>query len=297
MLCGITMTTDHRPFDLSLSSDLNPPLVRSFALLPTCTSTLYLYQPCAAPACSSFPTRSFDSPVFAGSRCPSITISRRMMGSIDNAVHGGEGSILLMVAPSDSRRAVFSSSASRRRCPRRRRDCSLPSCCRQVVYVHYRSSIQRQPRTNRRDESVDTWHAEILTERDGGAILAHTYRRKATWWRFERRKLLPAGLTADSGSDREGYTKGGEAPTPAPRKRKSGSLSYSFVCVLTVPTHVSRDPFVNWAHARFCVFFFFFTKLVINFILNIYIFFQNHALSTSRIFRIWLKLIKLKEWK
>lgn len=46
MLCGITMTTDHRPFDFSLSLAILTLLYVRISLL----QHLYLYQPCAAPA-------------------------------------------------------------------------------------------------------------------------------------------------------------------------------------------------------------------------------------------------------
>lgn len=105
----------------------------------------------------------------------SIAISDRMTGSTDDAAHGGEGSILLMVAPSGSR-AVFPPSASRRR----RRDRSLPSCRRRHARSPPLVHLKTGPGTNRRDESVDTVsRGSSLVERDGGAaILAHTYREK-----------------------------------------------------------------------------------------------------------------------
>lgn len=223
------MATDHRPFDLSLSSDLNPPL-RSF---PSCLRAPLPLSTLRRPR-SSFPTRSFDSPVLAGSaaRYPSseMTIRRRMIGPTDDAAHGGEGSILLMVAPSGSP-AVFPS-ASRRR----RRDCSLAACrrrrARSPPLVHLKTASHR----SNRDESVDTAsRGRVPRERRRRYFGSYTPGKNATRWKAIRttkitrgRASLAPGLSA--GATERGVRK--EAPTPAPRKRKSGSLSRAFVCVL-----------------------------------------------------------------
>lgn len=285
MLCGITMATDHRPFDLSLSSDLNPPL-RSF---PSCLRAPLPLSTLRRPR-SSFPTWSFDSPVFAGSaaRYPSseITIRRRMIGSTDDAAHGGEGSILLMVAPSGSR-AVFPS-ASRRR----RRDCSLASCrrrrARSPPLVHLKTASHR---TNRRDESVDTASRGVpRRERRRRYFGSYTPGKKATRLKAIRttkitrsRASLAPGLSA--GATERGIRKEARRPRPRPvNARAAPSLAPLCACWQYRHRLLANPSLILLAHFSS----FFFTKLLTNLILKIniymYIFFvQNYAFNISYI--------------